>query len=142
MSYRWMIDQLHERLASQGWSGIRPAYGFVLLATRAEPLTPTALADKLGVSKQAASKLADAMVTDGLLLRNIDVTDGRQRRLTIAPLGHELLADVEAIYCELETEVATMIGSGRLNSIRNGLDTIMLTVNDGHYPDLRPEQTD
>jgi DNA-binding MarR family transcriptional regulator len=140
MSYRWMIDRLHERLAARGWSGIRPAYGFVLLATRAGPLTPTALADKLGVSKQAASKLADALVSDGLLLRSVDGNDGRQRTLTIAPLGHELLAAVEAIYRELEAEIAAMIGPDRLSSIRNDLDTIMLTVNDGHYADLRPEQ--
>ena len=43
------------------WHDVRPAYGFVLLAARDGPTSATALAGLMGVSKQAASKLVDAM---------------------------------------------------------------------------------
>lgn len=142
MSYRWMIDQLHERLAASGWEGIRPAYGFVLLVVRGGPITPTALAERLGVSKQAASKLADSMVSAGLMVRGDDVDDGRQRRLSLAPLGRKLLADVEKIYADLETEWTRVIGTHGVVAVRDNLTSIMLTINNGEFPDLRPDTID
>ena len=142
MSYRWFIDQLHQRLAATGWDGIRPAYGFVLLVVRSGPLTPTALAGRLGVTKQAASKLADAMVSDGLIRRAADGRDGRQRLLSLAPRGHELLAAVESIYVDLEAEWERVLGRAALAGTRQALSAVMLSVNEGRYPDLRPEAVD
>jgi hypothetical protein len=40
---RSLIDGLHTRLATRGWSDVRPAFGFVLLAARRAP-TSTDLA--------------------------------------------------------------------------------------------------
>lgn len=139
MSYRWMIDQLHDRLVASGWNGIRPAYGFVLLAVRNEPITPTALATRLGVSKQAASKLADAMVTAGLINRDPADGDGRQRLLSLGSVGRKLLHDVEQIYEELEAGWAALVGHNEVTSLRETLTEITLTVNNGRYPDLRPD---
>ena len=34
IGYRLLIDQLHDRLRALGWTDVRPAYGFVLLAAR------------------------------------------------------------------------------------------------------------
>ena len=34
IAYRLLIDGLHDRLQAQGWTDVRPAYGFVLLAAR------------------------------------------------------------------------------------------------------------
>ena len=44
MAYRYFIEELHERLRARGWTDLRPAYGFVLLAARRQPTTTTALA--------------------------------------------------------------------------------------------------
>ena len=57
MGFRLLIDDLHDRLAAQGWRDIRPAYGFALLAIRDGETTTTELARLLGVTKQATSKL-------------------------------------------------------------------------------------
>ncbi|MCU1617435.1 MAG: transcriptional regulator, MarR family, partial [Frankiales bacterium] len=37
MAYRLLVDGLHERLAERGWSDVRPAFGFVLLALQGGP---------------------------------------------------------------------------------------------------------
>jgi hypothetical protein len=37
IAYRLLIDSLHERLQARGWTDVRPAYGFVLLAARDQP---------------------------------------------------------------------------------------------------------
>jgi DNA-binding MarR family transcriptional regulator len=138
IGYRWMIDELHTRLRDRGWTGIRPAYGFVLLAVRDRPLTPTALAAVLDVSKQAASKLADAMVLDGLLSRDRDDLDSRLRVLTLAPRGQQLLVVVEEIYAELEGEWAGVIGEGALRQTRARLTTVLTAVHGGALPVIRP----
>ena len=62
MAYRHLVVGLHERLAASGWRDVRPEYGYVLLACRDRPTTSGELAGMLGVSKQAASKLADALL--------------------------------------------------------------------------------
>ena len=138
MGYRWMIDELHARLRAMGWTGIRPAYGFVLLVVRGGPTTPTALAAELDVTKQAASKLADAMVSAGLLTRVVDAADSRRRHLTLAARGAELLADVEAIYADLEQEWAAVIGASALDETRRRLTRALRAVHGGELPTIRP----
>lgn len=138
LAYTWMIDRLHERLREDGWIGIRPAFGFHLLAMRESPLTATELAARLGVSKQAVSKLADDMIELGLVERRPDATDGRRALLALAPLGHRLLADVEAIYRDLEQEWAGIIGDTALRQTRSRLATVLDTVHGGTLPTIRP----
>ena len=138
MGYRWMIDELHTNLRARGWQGIRPAYGFVLLALRDESLTPTALGAVLDVSKQAASKLADAMVLDGLLTRDSDELDHRARRLRLTPRGVQLLGAVEEIYSELEHVWADIIGDVAVRQTKSRLTTVLTAVHGGTLPTIRP----
>jgi DNA-binding MarR family transcriptional regulator len=138
MSYRWFLDEVHARLAARGWQGVRPAYGFVLLAVRDTALTPTELAARLAVTKQAASKLADAMVADGLLERSPDESDGRQRRLTLSARGRQLLVEVEQSYAELEQQWAEVIGRVALEQTRRRVTTAVVAVSGGALPGLRP----
>ena len=65
IAYRLLIDGLHDRLQAQGWTDVRPPYGFVLLAARDQPASVTGLASLMGMTKQAASKLVEAMVAGG-----------------------------------------------------------------------------
>ena len=138
MAYRWMLDELHRRLATQGWEGIRPAYGFVLLALRAGPIAPTQLASKLEISKQAASKLVEAMVEADLVARTPDEMDRRRHQLVLAPRGRKLLTAVERIYDELEREWAEVIGVGAIEETRTCLTEAMLAMHTGTLPTIRP----
>ncbi len=138
MAGRSMIDELHVRLRADGWDGIRPAYGFVLVALKSRTLTNSALAAELDVSKQATSKLVDAMVAGGLVERTVDPADSRIRRLSLTPTGERLLADVERIYVDLESDWAAIIGERSLRRIGRGLTDVLLAVHDGSFPPIRP----
>ena len=59
IAYRQLIGGLHDRLQAQGWTDVRPAFGFVLLAARDQPTSVTELAALMGMTKQAASKLVE-----------------------------------------------------------------------------------
>jgi len=62
---RCLGDRLTAAVRQTGARDARPAFGFVIRAVDAEEPTVTRLAELLGVSRQAASKLADEMVRRG-----------------------------------------------------------------------------
>jgi len=138
MAYRDLIENLHARLRARGWSQVRPAFGFVLLAARDAPITITEIAALMGTSKQAASKLAAAMSDAGYLALGADSDDGRQRPLRLSPRGAELLADVEDIYRDLEAEWAKVIGLPALKRLRQSLHTAVVASHGGELPAVRP----
>ncbi len=138
MAGRSMVDDLHVRLQEEGWDGIRPAFGFVLVALKDRDLTTSALADELAVTKQAASKLAEAMVAADLVSRETDPADARNRILALTPTGRRLLVDVERIYVELEAAWAEVIGERPLRQTAKRLSDILLAVHGGRLPPVRP----
>ena len=137
MAYRALVDELHVRLADRGWTGVRPAFGFVLLALRDGPAALRDLPEVLGTSKQAVSKLVDAMDGAGFLERVADPGDGRAKRVQLSAHGRKLLTDVELIWAELEDEWAQTLGRVRLDDLRGDLETVLRAVHGGSLPAVR-----
>jgi len=138
IGYRQLIDGLHDRLQARGWTDVRPAFGFVLLAARDQPTSVTELAGLMGMTKQAASKLVDAMVSGGYIQRGTDAQDGRHRPVTLTSRGEELLSAVEEIYAELEDGWAALIGTAHLDRMRRDLMHILSGPGHGQLPPVRP----
>ncbi len=137
IAYRALIDDLHDELRLRGWTDVRPAFGFVLLAASDGPTTSTDLAALMGISKQAASKVVDALEDSGYVERKAGAVDGRQRLVHLTRRGRRLLAAVEQIYDDLETRWADVISSSNLERMRRDL-TQVLTGDDGELPPVRP----
>jgi DNA-binding MarR family transcriptional regulator len=137
MAYRQLVDSLHERLADRGWAGVRPAFGFVLLALREGPASLRELPDVLGTTKQAVSKLVDAMVEAGYVERAADPGDARAKRVQLSAQGRALLAEVEAIWGELEGEWAQVLGPGRLDDLRGDVEAVLRAGHGGSLPAVR-----
>jgi DNA-binding MarR family transcriptional regulator len=138
MAYRDLVEGLHERLRERGWQDVRPVFGFVLLAARDQPITTTEVAELIGATKQAASKLAGVMIEAGYLAQGESSSDGRQRPLRLTPRGHRLLAAVEAIYEELEADWAEHIGATAVDRLRRDLTRAVTAAHDGKLPPVRP----
>ncbi|HEY6559820.1 MAG TPA: MarR family winged helix-turn-helix transcriptional regulator [Polyangiaceae bacterium] len=138
MAFRTLIDELHARLEAQGWKDVRASYGYVLVAARDAPLTVTAVAALLGMTKQAASKLVEAMVEASYLRRSDDADDARRQRLELSAKGARLLAAVEAIYAELEGEWGEIIGEPAVERVRSDLTRVLRGLHDGRLPAIRP----
>jgi DNA-binding MarR family transcriptional regulator len=137
MALRSLLDDLHEQLAERGFE-VRPVFAFVLLESRKRALTANEIAQLLGVTKQAASKLVDTMEAEQLLTRRPDPKDARAKLLHIAPKGRRLLEAAEQIYAELEANWATVIGKGRLEALRSDLNEVLCTTHGGELPPIRP----
>jgi DNA-binding MarR family transcriptional regulator len=138
IAFHTLIEDLHSELRTRGWTDVRPTFGFVLLATRDGSTTSTALAELLGTSKQAASKLVDLMEVAGYVTRTTDTADSRQRLVSLTHRGAELLAVVEEIYVSLEREWAKVIGRRELETLRSNLITVLTGVSGGALPPVRP----
>jgi DNA-binding MarR family transcriptional regulator len=138
MGYELLIDGLHERLQDDGYTDVKPSFGFVLLAIRAESTTTTDLALSLGITKQAVSKLLDAMETAGYVARTTDEVDGRIKVVELTSQGHVLLTDVERIYVDLEAEWASIIGTAQLEQTRRRLTKVVVASHGGKLPVIRP----
>src|SRR3954470_20841862 len=137
MAYRLLVDGLHQRLAERGWAGVRPAFGFVLLALRDGPASLRDLPGVLGTSKQAVSKLVDAMVAAGYAERVTDPGDARAKRVRLSADGLALLADVEEIWAELEAGWAQTLGEARLGEVRADLEIVLRAAHGGSLPAVR-----
>jgi DNA-binding MarR family transcriptional regulator len=138
IAYRQLIDGLHERLQELGWTDVREAFGFVLLAARDRPTSITELSALLGVTKQAASKLVDVMADCGYVSRGADPCDGRQRPVALTGRGQELLVAVEQVYAELEARWADVIGAARVDGLRRDLLRVLSGDGDRQLPPVRP----
>lgn len=138
IAYRVLVDGLHARLAERGWSDVRVSYGFVLLATRDGGLRGADIAALLGVSKQAASKLVDAMHGAGYVTREPDPGDERAKLVVLTERGRALLATVEEIYAEFEAGWAAVIGPGAVESLRADLTTVLERGHGGRLPMITP----
>jgi DNA-binding MarR family transcriptional regulator len=138
MAYRQLIDRLHERLAEEGYTDVRPAFGYVLLAVRERPTTGADIALLLGVTKQAASKLIDAMEQGGYVRRQTHDEDARAKGIAITARGRRFLVAVESIYRDLEAEWAQVTSKKRVDALRDDLRIIVEAANDGQLPAIRP----
>ena len=137
MGLRSLVDELHVRLEARGIE-IKPVFAFVLLASRERPLTGQDLAVLLGMTKQAASKLADLMEGEHYLVRKPHPDDARAKLLHITPKGRRALEAAEDIYRELEDGWAKVIGRARVEALRADLDQVLRVTHGGELPPIRP----
>jgi len=138
MSYQLLIDELHERLAARGWSDVRPAFGFALLALRDGPASMREVIVTLGTTKQAVSKLIDGLVAAGYADRVVDPHDARAKQVQLTAHGHDLLVAVEQIYAELEAGWAGTLGPAHVDALRRDLETVVRAAHGGRLPVIRP----
>lgn len=83
------------KLADRGvtvaeWVVLRELHGPAALA-------PSALADKLGLTRGAISRLADRLVAKALITRAAGEGDGRFQSLALTPAGRALVPELSAL---------------------------------------------
>lgn len=72
------------------WVVLRALYGV-------DPMAPSQLAERMGMTKGAISKLADRLVAKDLAERREAGGDGRRQSLALRPQGHALVPRLAAL---------------------------------------------
>jgi DNA-binding MarR family transcriptional regulator len=130
---RMTIQEMHSRLAERGHPGLRPAYGYALVAIGDGGLNTAQLAGAMGMTKQGAAKLVVALEEQGYVERRAHEADGRARLLTLSARGRDLLEKSAAVQREIEDEWAALLGERPMRSLRRGLERVV----EEHAPDAR-----
>jgi DNA-binding MarR family transcriptional regulator len=115
------VRRLQSAAREAGLADMRPPYGYVIRALAAEELTLTGLAERLGISKQAAAKLVDEMEAGGYVRRAGDRLDRRRKRLLLAERGQEMLARALAASGQMEAELREELGDEAVDTARSVL---------------------
>jgi DNA-binding MarR family transcriptional regulator len=112
------ISRVNERA---GAPVFRQALANLLPHIALEGTRMTELAELVGVSKQAVSKLVAEFVDQGMLELAPDPEDGRAKLVRFTPRGVDGIRDGLAVLASVETEIASKVGKKRMLALSEGL---------------------
>jgi DNA-binding MarR family transcriptional regulator len=113
-----MADEIQRRLAAAGFDDVRFNDGVVNQHLVARPLTIGALAERLGVSQQAASKSVADLERRGYVERAPDPDDARARLVGLTERGRAVIAAAREQRAALGAELAERLGERRTENAR------------------------
>ena len=93
----WVLERLHAR----GFAGVRSSHGYVIQHVVSSERSISELAERMGVSQQAASKVVRELVELGYL-ELATGSDARRRVVGLSARGRALLKAARALRGELE----------------------------------------
>jgi DNA-binding MarR family transcriptional regulator len=120
-----MAGELQRRLADDGLGELRFNDGVVIQHVLAGPLSITALAERMGVTQQAASKTVADLERRGLLTRRPAPDDGRAKNLVLTERAEHAVEQTRRHRAALEAELTTEFGAGRVADARDLLAAIL-----------------
>lgn len=123
--FRSMVDTATAELARRGHPDVRAVHDFAMRAIVAGADSAVEVGRRLSVSKQAAAKTILVLEKRGYVTREADPVDGRRKRLTITPLGLEVLNTGEEIFDAIRQQWAERIGGSALASMERDLRTLV-----------------
>lgn len=139
LAFQLVLEQFVERLDRAGYGELRPVHGFVFQAVAHDELTSSELAERLGVTKQAAGQMVDYLEDRGYVERRPHPRGGRRRLVVLTVRGRQHLDEAGRILGEVEAERTAALGPDRLRDLRAELVSLVrAAVADGPVPPLRP----
>jgi len=111
---RRMLERLHER----GFEDLDVSHLNVFLFPGPQGTTPSELAARLRMSKQALNHLLGQLERGRYLERRKDPDDLRSRRIHITARGRSMIVIIREAVTEVEHEWEARLGSRRLAQLR------------------------
>ncbi|UQX05016.1 MarR family transcriptional regulator [Streptomyces sp. RerS4] len=131
-----MLGEFSRRLADAGYADLRPLHGMAFQALKGPGATATELAERLGVTKQAAGQLVDDLERRGYVRREPHPDGGRRKLVVLTAAATDHLATAGRVLHALEAEIGA---HADLRTLRVELGRAIRALNgDGELPPLRP----
>ncbi|MEU8226474.1 MarR family winged helix-turn-helix transcriptional regulator [Kribbella sp. NPDC048915] len=130
-----LADELQRRLADDGFDDARFADGVVFQHLVGGPVTISTLAEKLGVTQQAASKSVADLEHRGYVVRRPDPVDARARQVALTERGEAVISTARKHRASLDADLRQALGADEVEQARR----LLLAVVDhlGATPSLR-----
>ena len=108
------LGQMTSRLGGLGYAGYRRSDAAAMRMLWRSPLPVGQLGTGLGVTRQAARKVADGLEQRGYARTERDSRDTRQLNVTLTPAGQDYARAITAVIAELNREVARRVNPAQL----------------------------
>lgn len=138
MAFQLVLGEFVSRLDAAGYAELRPIHGMVFQALRRSEATGTELAERLGVTKQAAGQIVADLEQRGYLKRRPHPEGGRRRMVSLTDKARSHLVIAGRLLHQLESELAEELGDPRLAGLRAELTRLIRVIADDTVPPLRP----
>ena len=116
-----LADEVQRRIAADGLDDLRFADGVVFQHLVAGPRTIGSLAERLGVTQQAASKAVADLERRGYVRREADPGDRRARQVALTERGDAAIAAGRRHRAAVGAELADRLGAERVEAARTAL---------------------
>ncbi|PJE99482.1 transcriptional regulator [Streptomyces carminius] len=140
MAFQLLLAEFNQQLAEAGYADLRPIHGLTFQALGRRGATSSELAERLGVSKQAAGQIVDDLERRGYLRREPHPAGGRRKLVTPTDRAQEHLAVAGRVLHRLEAELADRMGARgeELTAMRGYLARLIREMAPEGPPPLRP----
>src|SRR5258706_10628183 len=116
-----MVREILGELTAVGYGHLTPSQSLAVLFVGGGLDTVTQLADQMGMTTQAISKICAALAAEGLLERQPNAGDARSRRLSLTADGLRAVEAMRAAGAAAEHVWAGLVGAETLAVVRGAL---------------------
>jgi DNA-binding MarR family transcriptional regulator len=109
------------RSSAAGYPHLTPSQSLAVLFIGDGLDTVTQLADRLGMTTQAISKICAVLAAEDLLERQPNEVDARSRRLTLTPSGVRAVERMRAAGAATEQSWTDLVGADTLHVVKGAL---------------------
>jgi DNA-binding MarR family transcriptional regulator len=138
LAFQVMLAEFIDRVDAAGYAELRPMHGLVFQAIGSADLTSSELAERLGVTKQAAGQMVDELERLGYVERRPHPAGGRRRLLALTGKARDHLRVAGQIMHDLESELAGQLDEAALAALRGTLARVIRSRAGANVPPLRP----
>lgn len=117
VSYAFAAKLADKEVTVAEWCLMRALYG-------KEPMPPSRLADEMGMTRGAITKLADRLIAKSLIMREASADDGRAQTLALTDRGSALVPDLAALADRNDAEFFDCLTTGERETLERLLKTL------------------
>lgn len=118
LAFQQFVRAMHVDLAGRGYDDLGSSDGFVFRALAREPMTVSALAVRLDITKQGAGQIIDDMERRGYVVRTPHPGDARARLVALSARGQAALRAARAFHRRREAQLTEQHGVRAVRSLR------------------------
>ncbi|MCB1296742.1 MAG: MarR family transcriptional regulator [Gordonia sp.] len=119
-----VAERINDAVIASGHPGLRPVYGLVFARISGAGASINQLAEHLGITKQSASAIVDALVRDGYVARRPDPADRRASIIELTARGRQVTRAASRTAAAEVERLETRWGPVALKSFTGMLDDL------------------
>ncbi len=121
-AFYWMDEGLQQNIRRRGGPSITHSQSLIIMSIGEGISRPSAIAERLGVSRQAIHQSLRELINVGIVELVPDPDDGRAKLARLSKTGAPIQLMALEILAELEDKLAQRIGKRRLKQLREALE--------------------